>query len=67
MAACRFVEEEPARYAGHIRQPHNGYYAGDYFQASGWASELTGPYAERHDVPRAPAVTAGATTAIPAI
>ncbi len=34
MAASRFIEEESGSYTTRIRHPHNGYYAGDFYQTS---------------------------------
>jgi hypothetical protein len=34
MAASLFIEEESGTYTARRRHPHNGYYAGDFFERS---------------------------------
>ena len=53
MAASLLIEEEAGAYTGWIRHPHNGYYAGDFSQASRSGFVLRGSCAERRDIPRA--------------
>ena len=40
MAASLFIEEESGTYTARCRHPHNGYYAGDFWQTSWSGSEL---------------------------
>jgi hypothetical protein len=39
MAASLMVEEESGTYTAQPRHPHNGYYAGDFWQTSSYGAE----------------------------
>ena len=47
MAASLFIEEESGTYTARPRHPHNGYYAGDFFETSRSSSTPRGSRDER--------------------